>query len=183
MEQPPGSLTGVVGLLAGAAICAILFVAILGSLKTRAHHLAAGHSRPGGWSCDGVEAARVQANRRSPPRGPRFATPDVEWSQRDEISTREVRAFAQALRRFRAQAWEELGSEDRAQRAPPWSRRPSTASPSHVPWSRAGVFLSGGGDLPHQFGPVDCARSRGGHKEVTREQVSKMRPGRAWCAQ
>jgi transposase InsO family protein len=90
----------------------------IGSLKTRAHHLAARHGRPGQWSCDDVQAAGVQANQTARPWGPRFPTPDVAWNQREGISTGEVRAFAQAVRRFRAQAREELGSADRAQRDP-----------------------------------------------------------------
>jgi hypothetical protein len=50
----------------------------------------------------------------------------------------------------------------------PGSRRPSPASPSHVPSSRAGIFVSGGGELLHQFGPGNCARFRRGHTREVR---------------
>lgn len=41
----------------------------IGLSKTRAHHPAAGHGRPGGWGGDDVEAARAQANETARTRG------------------------------------------------------------------------------------------------------------------
>jgi hypothetical protein len=50
-----------------------------GSLKTRVHHLAARHGRPGEWSCDDVEAAGVQPKHTPRPPDPRF--PNVAWNR------------------------------------------------------------------------------------------------------
>jgi len=54
----------------------------IGSLKTRAHHLAASHGRPGEWTCDDVEGARLMANETSRPYGALGPTPDEQWRYR-----------------------------------------------------------------------------------------------------
>ena len=81
----------------------------IGSLKTRAHPLAARQGRPGRWSCDDVEAARIQANETAHPDGPRNPTPDVAWTQRTRITAKEIRAFACSVRRYERDMRNELG--------------------------------------------------------------------------
>lgn len=54
----------------------------IGSLKTRAHHIAARNGRPGYWTCDDVEEARLQANETGRPLGRRSPTPDQLWARR-----------------------------------------------------------------------------------------------------
>jgi len=47
----------------------------IGSIKTRTHHIAALHGRPGEWTCDDVEAARLLANATARPNGRLAPTP------------------------------------------------------------------------------------------------------------
>lgn len=61
-----------------------------GSIKTRAHHESARHDRPGQWTCDDIEAARLLANETSRIEG---ATPDVLWARRTRITPEERRTF------------------------------------------------------------------------------------------
>lgn len=53
----------------------------IGSLKTRAHHESARYDRPGEWTCDDVEAARLQANQTARPYGLSQPTPDQLWQK------------------------------------------------------------------------------------------------------
>jgi len=64
----------------------------VGSMKTRTHHEAARQGRPGEWTCDDVEASRLQANELSRPRGRNGRTPDQAWALRGPIekATRSV---------------------------------------------------------------------------------------------
>jgi transposase InsO family protein len=77
----------------------------IGGLRTRAHYLAAQHGRPGHWSCDDVEAARLMANQTARPLGPLGATPDELWAQRlarfDGERTLLHRAVEEATREVR----------------------------------------------------------------------------------
>lgn len=57
----------------------------IGSLLTRAHHEAARHDRPGEWTCDDVEAARLQANETARPNGHRGPSPDESWAARPPL--------------------------------------------------------------------------------------------------
>ena len=57
----------------------------IGSLKTRAQHLATLHGRPGEWTCDDVEGARLMANETARPRGFRGPTPDQMWRDRPAL--------------------------------------------------------------------------------------------------
>ena len=57
----------------------------VGSMKTRTHHEAARQGRPGEWTCDDVEAARLQANELARPRGRKGPTPDQAWARRRPI--------------------------------------------------------------------------------------------------
>jgi len=53
----------------------------IGTLKTHAHHASASHDRPGEWTCDDVEEARVRGNAYARPHGNRGGTPDEAWEQ------------------------------------------------------------------------------------------------------
>ncbi len=58
----------------------------VGSIKTRAHHIATAHGRVTRWSCDDVEAARLEANHAP---GPRVGDPTAaqRWSARAALPT------------------------------------------------------------------------------------------------
>ncbi len=64
-----------------------------GSLKVRAHHQSVRHGRPGEWTCDDVEAARMQGNELGRPWGRRGPTPQEAWRGRAGISDNERAAF------------------------------------------------------------------------------------------
>jgi len=114
----------------------------IGSLKTRVHHLAARHGRPGGWSCDDVEAARVQANQTARSRGHRFPTPDVAWNQREGIGSSEVRAFAWAGHRFGRRGRQELGLADRVHSRAPLGGDPPAGLVHADRGAGPGLFLN-----------------------------------------
>jgi transposase InsO family protein len=71
----------------------------IGSMKTRTHHQARRRGYPGEWTCDDVEAARLQANQTARPWGCRGPTPDQVWQQRRSIKRLERRAFAQEVQK------------------------------------------------------------------------------------
>jgi transposase InsO family protein len=54
----------------------------IGGVRTRAHHEAARHARPGEWTCDDVEAARLMTNQTARPLGAHAGTPDELWAAR-----------------------------------------------------------------------------------------------------
>jgi len=83
----------------------------IGTLKTYAHHEAARNDRPGEWTCDDVEAARLRANTLTRPRGLRGPTPDQIWQQRTKVSSGERRSFHEQLDRKREQCLEEARKE------------------------------------------------------------------------
>ncbi len=58
----------------------------IGSLQVRAHHEAARHEHPGEWSCDDVEAARLQANEWARPWGYKAESPLEAWMQRAPLT-------------------------------------------------------------------------------------------------
>lgn len=58
----------------------------IGSLKIRTHYEAARHDRPGEWTIDDVEAARLRGNELGRPRGRARPTPDVAWAARSAIT-------------------------------------------------------------------------------------------------
>ena len=64
-----------------------------GSIKTRTHHEAARHDRPGRWTCNDLEAARRQANETARPWGPHGPTPDERFRERRMPSEAERRRF------------------------------------------------------------------------------------------
>lgn len=68
-----------------------------GSIKTRAHHIAARAGRPGQWTCDDLEAARVQANELSRPKGHGGPSPKKIWEERKSVSDRDRREFRKQI--------------------------------------------------------------------------------------
>jgi len=58
----------------------------IGSLTSRTDQHAARYGRPGHWTWDDAEAARLEANATSRPRGPLGPSPDQLWADRQPIS-------------------------------------------------------------------------------------------------
>jgi hypothetical protein len=77
----------------------------IGSLKTHAEFEAARHDRPGEWTCDDIEAARLMANETAHPQGLDGCTPDPAWAQRIPITPAEREAF---LERYFREASDEF---------------------------------------------------------------------------
>jgi transposase InsO family protein len=69
----------------------------IGSLKLRAHVEAARHDRPGEWTVDDVEAARLRGNELGYPNGVVAGTPDQAWKNRVPITTEDRAAFAESV--------------------------------------------------------------------------------------
>jgi len=80
----------------------------IGSLKTRAHHESARNNRPGEWTCDDVEGARLQANQTARPRGHLEPTPVDLWKRREAVSPAERHLFGETVRRMEKQARKDL---------------------------------------------------------------------------
>ena len=76
----------------------------VGSIKTRSHHEAARHARPGLWTSNDVEAGRLEANETARPWGPMGPTPQEVWEKRPPITDLERRMF---LTSYKAYAWAE----------------------------------------------------------------------------
>lgn len=70
----------------------------IGALKTRALHIAAAHGRPDQWTCDDVEAARVEGNLQGRPWGRGGPAPIDRWEARTPITGEERDRFATAVR-------------------------------------------------------------------------------------
>jgi len=81
----------------------------IGSLKTRAHHESARNDRPGEWTCDDVEGARLMANQTGRPWGAAGLTPDEAWEHRREIRADERADFAELVMTCAEEAQEEQG--------------------------------------------------------------------------
>jgi hypothetical protein len=81
----------------------------IGSMKARTHHEAARAGRPGEWTCDDAEAARLQANQTARPWGHRGPTPDEAWQGRRPISADERARFSDTARRRECEARQEAG--------------------------------------------------------------------------
>jgi transposase InsO family protein len=81
----------------------------IGSLKVRAHHESARHDRPGEWTCDDVEAARLMANETSRPGGFHSPTPNERWRIRLLLSVKERESFQTRLDGLRNEVRIELG--------------------------------------------------------------------------
>jgi transposase InsO family protein len=65
----------------------------IGQLKTRTHIIAAQHNRPGLWTSDDLEGARLLANRTLRPWGRGGPTPEERWNRRTMPSERERARF------------------------------------------------------------------------------------------
>jgi hypothetical protein len=65
--------------------------------------------RPGEWTCDDAEAARLEANQTARPRGPGGPTPEETWQAREALGKEERAAFAEAVRRFESAPRQEQG--------------------------------------------------------------------------
>ncbi len=83
----------------------------IGSMKTRSHHQAARRGQPGQWTCDDVEAARLQANQTARPYGHRAPTPDEAWEKRRLIQPHERARFEATVAELEKQARQEQGYE------------------------------------------------------------------------
>lgn len=80
-----------------------------GAIKTRAQHHAARHDRPWEWTCDDVEAARLQANETGRPFGSHGPSPDEKWQTREPIRDEERVAFAAEYQRQLASERQDRG--------------------------------------------------------------------------
>jgi transposase InsO family protein len=65
----------------------------MGTLKVHAHYASVRNDRPGEWTCDDVEEARLRGNGWSRPHGRHGPTPDQAWESRMEIAQEERRRF------------------------------------------------------------------------------------------
>lgn len=87
----------------------------IGTLKTYSHHEAALHGRPGEWTCDDVEAARMRANELSRPRGKDGPTPDEIWREHSKVSPHERQLFNERLEQKRKRLLEETKKEKQSE--------------------------------------------------------------------
>src|SRR5262249_44621367 len=78
-------------------------------MKTRTHHHAARRGCPGEWTCDDLEAARLQPNQTARPWGHQGPTPEIAWRERRPLKPQERRAFAETVRRLERSARQEHG--------------------------------------------------------------------------
>jgi transposase InsO family protein len=78
----------------------------IGTLKTHAHHISARHDRPGEWTCDDVEEARLLGNAYARPFGCRGGSPDEAWEMHR-------RTTDNARRRLREVYDEEVENEEK----------------------------------------------------------------------
>jgi transposase InsO family protein len=88
--------------------------ASIGSLKTRTAWMAALQGHPGFWTCDDVDAARVQANATARPRGEHGPTPDELWRNRTVITHEERLRFQTRVQHHRdlVRAEDGMNAED-----------------------------------------------------------------------
>jgi transposase InsO family protein len=92
----------------------------IGGLKTRAHHEAARHGRPGEWTCDDVEAARCIGNATARPRGHAGPTPDAAWRDRAPIPSHARGALHQTVIRLTTEVGDDLMHGMHSTRPAPW---------------------------------------------------------------
>jgi transposase InsO family protein len=71
----------------------------IGSMTSRTEQHAARHGRPGYWTSDDAEAARLEANATARPFGPLGPSPDRRWSCREAITPSERDTFAATVAR------------------------------------------------------------------------------------
>lgn len=77
----------------------------LGAIKTRTHHLAARDGDPATWTCNQVEAARLQANRIDVARV--GSTPEQRFASRSPIADAERQLFLEAVTTCSQQRWDD----------------------------------------------------------------------------
>lgn len=104
----------------------------IGSIKTRAHYESARNDRPGLWTCDDIEAARLQANLTSHPRGPLSLTPEQAWLAQRAITDTERKGFRRVYDQYRHEE-----RRTRADQAQPVTGRAAEASIDRVAIARA----------------------------------------------
>lgn len=91
----------------------------IGSLKARTMYCAAREGRVGCWTCDDLEAGRLQANETARPRGAWGPSPEESWRARGRITDDERRRFRDLvdeemqLRLAKIDDVEAMGSKDR----------------------------------------------------------------------
>jgi len=83
----------------------------IGTLKTYAHHEAARHDRPGEWTCDDVETARLRANELSRPRGHAGPSPDELWSAHRPVTADERHIFRATVETERTRQLEQARTD------------------------------------------------------------------------
>ncbi len=76
----------------------------IGSMATRAHHASARNGRPGEWTCDDLELARLEANETARPWGMNGPTPEEVWQGRTPITEEERALFARTVVTMREEA-------------------------------------------------------------------------------
>jgi hypothetical protein len=81
----------------------------IASLKTRTEDHAKRHGRPACWTCDDVEAARLEANATARPKGPEGPTPDRLWDARVLLTADDRTLFGTSVSQERITARVELG--------------------------------------------------------------------------
>jgi hypothetical protein len=80
-------------------------------MKGRTHHESSRQGRPGEWTWEDAEAARLQANETARPWGSSGPTPEEVWASRRPIEAEERAAFAAAVRRRQRGARRRQGHE------------------------------------------------------------------------
>jgi transposase InsO family protein len=81
----------------------------IGGLKVRAHHESARHDRPGQWTSDDVEAARLLGNATPRTWVRRFPVPNRAWERRSAIRQDERQEFQDMVEQYREIAHVERG--------------------------------------------------------------------------
>lgn len=82
-----------------------------GSIKTRAHHIAAAHDRVDDWCCDDLEAARIMANELVRPGRYGGVSPQTAWDGKTAITEEERESFKKRLQNFREAGLIQLGEQ------------------------------------------------------------------------
>jgi hypothetical protein len=81
----------------------------IGGLKIHAQIESGRHDRPGQWTCDDIETARLMANETANPKGSDHGTPDFEWARRTPITKADRVAFIESYFREAADEVEAQG--------------------------------------------------------------------------
>jgi hypothetical protein len=85
-----------------------------GNFKIRTHHEAARHDRPGEWTLDDVEAARLRGNELGFPNGVAAGTPDVAWANRAPITDGTRRCLHELICQYALEEARDLGYQEGA---------------------------------------------------------------------